>query len=156
MADLVSDGKIRVTWMPSCANIAAPTVAELNAGLRLDTVMTPDGLTVTASTGDVDTSSLSSTFDSKRAGRRSFVLAVKIKRQDAADTALTTLVYRATGFLAVRRTVDAATANAIGDKYEVYPGECGEGTRAYGPNSVQSIEIPVLNTADSNTAAVAA
>lgn len=152
----MSDGKIRVAWLPAVANINAPTVAEINAGLRLDTVMTPDGLTVTAATADVDTSSLSSTFDTKRAGRRGFTLGVKIKRQDAADTALTTLVYRAVGFLYVRRTVDAGTAPTIADKCEIYPGECGQGTAAYGPNTIQSLDVPILNSADAAVAAVTA
>jgi len=156
MADLVSDGKIRVTWAPTVANIAAPTVAEANAGLRLDTVMTPDGLQVSPKTADVDTSALSSTYDTSRAGRRGFDNSVKIKRQDAADTALTTLVFRATGYLIVRRTVDAATANTVGDKCEVYPSECKEGVRGYGPNTVQTVEIPLGTTSDPNTAAVMA
>ena len=99
MADLVSDGKIRVIWAPACANLAAPTVAEANAGLRLDTVMTPAGLKVAPTTGSVDTSALSSTFTTNAAGRRTFANSVEIKRQDSADTALSTLVYRAAGFL---------------------------------------------------------
>ena len=32
MADLISDGKTRVTWLSTVANINAPTTAELNAG----------------------------------------------------------------------------------------------------------------------------
>jgi hypothetical protein len=156
MGDLVSDGKIRVEWLPACASIAAPTVAERNAALRLDTVMTPDGLQVTPKTADVDTSALSSTFDTKRAGRREFDNSVKIKRQDAADTALSTLIFRANGFLVVRRMVDAATAPAIGDKVEVYPSECGERIPGYGPNTVQSFEVPLLNTSDPNPNAVTA
>lgn len=154
--DLVSDGKIRVTWMPACANINAPTVAEANAGLRLDTVMTPDGLQITPKTADVDTSSLSSTYDTSRAGRRGFDVSVKFKRQDAADTALTTLVFRATGFLLVRRTVDAGTANTAADKCEVYPAECKEGVRGYGPNSVQTVEVPLSVTSDPAVTAVMA
>jgi len=154
--DLVSDGKIRVTWAPSVANINAPTVAELNAGLRLDTVMTPDGLQISAKTADVDTSSLSSTFDTSRAGRRGFDVSVKFKRQDAADTALSTLVFRAVGFLVVRRTVDAGTANTVGDKCEVYPGECKEGVRGYGANAVQTVETPIGVTSDPAVAAVVA
>jgi len=159
MADLVSDGKIRVTWVPGAAgiaNIAAPLVAELNAGLRLDTLMTPDGLTTTPSTADVDTSSLSSTFDTKAAGRRGFANSVKLKRQDSADTARATLVYRAVGFLVVRRDLDASTANAAGQKVEVYPSQCGEPTNSYGPNTVQAYEVPLMNTADPNTSATVA
>ena len=156
MSDLISDGRIRVTWMTACANIAAPTVAELDAGLRLDTVMTPDGLTVTPSTADVDTSSLSSTFDTKRAGRRGFSNSVKIKKQDAADTAFSTLVYGADGFLHVRRTLEVAVAHAAGQAGETYPSECGEKVQTYGPNTVQAFEVPLFNTSDPATSAVTA
>lgn len=156
MADLVSDGKIRVEWLASCANINAPTVAERNAGLRLDTVMTPDGLKTDPSTADVDTSSLSSTYDTKRAGRRGFANSVKFKRQDAGDVALTTLVFRANGFLLIRRTLDAATAPAANDKCEVYPSECGQGTPGYGPNQVQTVEVPLNCTSDPAVTAVTA
>lgn len=159
MADLVSDGKIRVQWVPGAtgiANIAAPTVAELNSGMRLDVQMTPDGLATPASTADVDTSALSSTFDTKRAGRRSFANTVKIKKQDAADTILNTLVYKANGFLVVRRNLDAGTAFAAGHNVEVYPSECGQPNPSYGPNTIQAVEIALLNHTEPNTAAVVA
>lgn len=159
MGDLISDGKIRVAWVPGTsgiANKAAPTVAELNAGLRLDSTMTPDGLTTTPSTAGVDTSSLSSTFDTKKAGRRGFENSVKLKRQDAADTARSTLVYQAEGFLVVRRDIDASTAWAAGQKVEVYPSQCGEPTPSYGPNTVQAYEVPLMNTSDPNTNATVA
>lgn len=156
MADLVSDGKIRVTWVTSIANIAAPTVAELNAGLRLDTLMTPDGLQTNPSTDDVDTSSLSSTFNTQRAGRRGFDNALTMKRQDSGDTARSTLVYRANGFLVVRRDLDASTANATSQKVEVYPSECGEPAPAYGPNAVQAYTVPLKNTSEPNTNATVA
>src|SRR5674476_380584 len=156
MADLVSDGKIRVTWAPGCTNIAAPTVAEEAAGLRLDTVMTPAGLKVAPTTGSVDTSALSSTYTTNKAGRRSFANSVEIKRQISADTALTTLVYRADGFLFVRRNLDAATAPAAGQNWEVYPSECDEGVPGYGPNLVQTKVIGLSTTSDPNTAATMA
>lgn len=159
MPDLVSDGKIRVMWVPGAAgiaNIAAPTVAELNAGLRADTQMTPDGLTTNPATADVDTSSLSSTFDTKRSGRRGFTNMIKVKRQDSADTLLTTMVYRANGFLVVRRNIDAGTAFAAAQKVEVYPSECGEPTPGYGPNTIQTSEIPLLNHTEPNSNATVA
>jgi hypothetical protein len=156
MADLVSDGKIRVVWAPSVANIAAPTVAETNAGLRLDNVMTPDGLKIAWKTADVDTSALSSTYDTSRAGRRGVDVSVEIKRQDTGDTALTTLVYRAVGFLLVRRTVDAGTAPTAAQVWEVYPGECKQGSDTYGPNKIQTRTIEIGVTSDPNAAAVMA
>lgn len=156
MSDLVSDGKIRVTWATSVANIAAPTPAEEAAGLRLDTVMTPAGLKIAPTTGSTDTSSLSSTYTTNKAGRRAFANSVEIKRQTSADTALTTLVYRADGFLMVRRNLDAATAAAAGQSWEVYPSECDEGVPGYGPNLVQTKVIGLSTTSDPNTVAVMA
>ena len=159
MPDLVSDGKIRVMWVPGAAgitNIAAPTVAELNAGLRMDTQMTPEGLTTPASTADVDTGSLSSTFDTKRSGRRSYANVVKIKRQDTADTLLTTMVYRANGFLVVRRNLDAGVAFAAAQKVEVYPSECAQANDAYGPNTIQTAELALMNHSEPNTNATVA
>jgi hypothetical protein len=156
MADLISDGMIRVTWVPTIANIAAPTVAEINAGLRIDTTMTPDGLKVTPATADVDTSALSSTFNTAKAGRRTFDNSITLKKQDTGDTAATTLVYQAVGYLVVRRSVTAGTANTIGDKVEVFPSQCGEPQKAYGPNTVQAYEVPLKMTADPNTNATVA
>lgn len=159
MPDLVTDGKLRVQWIPgatSIANISGPTVAELNSGLRLDLQMTPDGLTTPATTADVDTSSLSSTFDTRRAGRRAFANSVKIKKQDAADTILATLVYKANGFLVVRRNVDAGVAFAAGQKTEVYPSECGEPNPSYGPNTIQAVEIGLMNHTEPTTNATVA
>lgn len=154
--DLISDGKIRVIWAPNCANLAAPTVAEANAGLRLDTVMTPAGLKVAPTTGSVDTSALSSTYTTNMAGRRTFANSVEIKCQDSADTARTTLVYRAVGFLFIRRNLDSATAPATGQNWEVYPSQCDEGIPSYGPNLVQARVIGLSTTSDPNTTGVMA
>jgi len=156
MADLVSDGKLRVVWMAACANIAAPTAAEMNAGLRLDTVMTPDGLKITAKTADVDTSALSSNYDTSRAGRRGFDVSVEFKLQDTGDTAKTTLVYRAVGFLAVRRNIDASTANTAAQLWEVYPSECKQGSDGYGANKVQTRSVDIGVTSDPSTTSVMA
>lgn len=156
MADLISDGKIRVYWVTSISSLSGPTTTELDAGIRLDEDMTPDGLSITPSTADVDTSSLSSTFDTRKAGRRSFDISVKIKRQSSSDTTRTTLVYQAEGYLVVRRDVDASTAWTSAQKCEVYPAQCGEPTLSYGPNTVQAYEVPLKLTADPETAATVA
>ncbi len=156
MADLISDGNIRVTWVPTVANIAAPTVAEINAGLRIDNIMTPDGLKITPSTAAVDTSALSSTYSTMLAGRRSFDNSVTLKKQTTGDTAFTTLVYQAVGYLVVRRNLAAGTAPATSQNVEVYPAQCGEQQKAYGPNTVQAYEVPLFMSADANTVAVVA
>lgn len=72
MSDVINDGKTRVAWVTSIADISAPTVAELNAGDDFTERITPDGLNIPAETANVDNSSLASTFTTNRVGRRGF------------------------------------------------------------------------------------
>lgn len=159
MADLVSDGKIRVYWVPGTggiANKAAPTVAELNAGTRLDATMTPDGLDISFATAPVDASALSSTFDTEKAGRRKPTLGVTVKAQDGTDTILGLLTYQAEGYLVVRRNIDAGTAWAAAQKAEVFPAQCGMRSKAYGPNTMQRFTVGMFATSDPDDAATVA
>src|SRR5262245_4300547 len=105
VADIVVDGFTRVAYVPTISNINAPTTTELNAGILLQSVMTPDGLTgFEASTADVDNSALNSTFDTKTIGRDSFSGTKLIfKKQNTGDTAYTTLTRGTTGYIVVRR-----------------------------------------------------
>jgi hypothetical protein len=156
VTDLVSDGKIRVYWLTACANINTPTTTELNAGMRLDQNMTADGLDRSFDTADVDLSALSSTFDTKGVGRRTPTIGVTIKRQTGTDAIAAALTYQAPGFLVVRDNIDANTAWTTGDKCEVYPATCKQGSKAYGPNTVQRVTIPMTVTSDPALAAVVA
>jgi hypothetical protein len=128
MSDLISDGKTRVAWLSTVANINAPTVAELTAGADYTKRITPDGLKLDPSTADVDTSSLASKFDTKTAGRVGFDAELTFKRGDnpTDDAPFSTLKYGVSGFLVVRRGVDYTTAWTVGQKVEVYPITCGE------------------------------
>lgn len=120
------DGKVRVSWLTACANIQAPTVAELNAGTALEGFITPDGLNITPSTGKVAAGNLGSTFSAERIGRRAFAISIKFHHNSPTDTAWNLLPYRTSGFIAVRRGIDKATAYAATQKAEVYPVESGE------------------------------
>ena len=69
MADVVIDGYIRVSSVPTIANLAAPTTAELNAGVAYEMLLTQDGLNGFASTTNwVNNSALGSTFDTQLPG----------------------------------------------------------------------------------------
>jgi hypothetical protein len=73
VADIIADGKTRVAYVPTIANIASPTTTELNAGLLLQSLLTADGLGgFQPDTAKVDTSSLASTFSTSKNGRTSF------------------------------------------------------------------------------------
>jgi hypothetical protein len=159
MADIVVDGFTRVAYVPTIANINAPTTTELNAGILLQSVMTPDGLTgFEPTTADVDNSALNSTFDTKTIGRDSFSGTKLIfKKQATGDTTYTTLTRGTTGYIVVRRYIDNATAWASTQVVEVYPVIFGQ-TRNLAPtaNSVTKWEVDTkITTSPQIRAAVA-
>lgn len=159
MSDLISDGKTRVAWASSIANINAPTVAELTAAADYTKRITPDGLKLDPTTADVDTSSLASTFDTKTVGRVGFEPEVTFKRGDTVqdDAPFTTLKYGVSGFLIVRRGVAYATAWAAGQKVEVYPITCGEPQNSSpAANEVMKFVSPMKVTDSPATAATVA
>ncbi|MFR9796634.1 hypothetical protein ACL02U_12120 [Streptomyces sp. MS06] len=159
MADVINDGKTRVYWVTSIADISAPTVAELDAGSDFTERITPDGLSIPAETADVDNSSLASTFTTMRAGRRSYSPEVTFKRGDDASTDLpwTTLTYQTQGYLVVRRILAYDTAWASSQDVEVYPVECGErNTIPPAPNEVAKFTSVMKLRAEPNTSAVVA
>lgn len=147
MADLLSDGNIRVQWVPTISNINAPSVGELNAGTRMDTLMTADGLRTPYDAAEVDNSKLSSTYDTAQVGRRNVKPGVTYVRQ-LPRVLENILVYQALGNLVVRRETTAATAFTTGQKIEVYPVQCKAPSPSYGPNAMQRIDVDMTSTSD--------
>lgn len=149
MADIIGDGRTRVDWVPTIANIAAPTTTELNAGIRISQWMTKDGLAGFApETADAPTSSIESTFDTAVNGRRTFSgTLVRLKKQTGTDTAYDTMTPDATGYLVIRRSIAATTAFASSQKVEVYPAMVGE-ARKMDPedNMPERYELPLKIT----------
>ncbi|MFJ2863680.1 hypothetical protein [Kitasatospora sp. NPDC087314] len=147
MSDVIGDGKVRVAWATSIANINAPTAAELTAAMDITVRITPDGLKTDPATAAVNTSSLASTFDTEEAGRVKFTNELTLKRGNTApeDLAYGTLVKGARGFMVVRRAVDYTTAWASGQQVEVYPTVCGERqNKATAPNEVMKYSVPMF------------
>lgn len=159
MTDIVVDGNTRVAYVPTISNIASPTTTELNAGILLQSVMTPDGLVgFEPDTADVDNSALNSTFDTKTIGRDSFSGTKLIfKKQATGDTTYTTLTRNTTGYIVVRRDIDNATAWASSQAVEVYPVIFGQRRRlAPTANTVTKWESAVKITSTPNLAATVA
>lgn len=159
MADSNTDGRIKIWSVPTIANIAAPTTAELNAGTALDGLITPDGLVgFEPDTGDVDNSKINSTFSTTSAGRASFSgTMLRLIKQTGTDTVYNTLVeYYATNIV-VRRDVASGTGWTTGDKVEVYPVQCGF-TRNLAPeaNAVHKYEVVTKITSQPNLRATVA
>jgi len=147
MADLTFDGMMRVAFVDTITNIAAPTVAELDAGIDLTPRLAPDGLALSSDTGSVDTTKMNSTANTLKAGRRSFTASVTyVRGTDADDLEVEeALTYRASGFLVVRRDVAYEVAWTAAQKVEVYPVECGEANPAApGPDTQQTVEVPLM------------
>jgi len=134
-----------VAYVAAIANNAAPTVAELNAGILLQQTMRPDGLVgFEAETADVDNSSLASTFDTVTVGRDSFSgTMLRLKKQTGTDTIFDTLQKGVTGYIVVRRYISQATAWAAAQKVNVYPVTFGtERELAPAANMVAMYEMP--------------
>lgn len=159
MADIVADGKTRVAYALTIANIALPTTSELNAGLLLQLLLTPAGLKgFQPETAKVDTSSLGSKFNTALNGRASFEgLLLELKKQDTADTAYTTLIRNTTGFIIVRNSIDQATAWASSQAVRVYPIQCGEVMHVdIEENTLERYQVPLTVTLDPNLRAAVA
>lgn len=145
MPDIPVDGNIRVAWVTTIANIAAPTTSELNAGTLLTDKITSDGLVgFEASTAEVDTTSLDSTFDTKTIGRDSFEgTMLRLKKQSGTDTVYNLLTRGTAGYVVIRRDVLSATAWSSTQKVEVFPAICGrERNLAPEANTVRRYEVP--------------
>lgn len=160
MADVFADGNTRVAFVPAIASIAAPTTTELNAGTLLQSVMTADGLMgFEATTAEVDTTSLASTFNTKTIGRDDFSgTGLRIKKQTyGSDTVFTLLTRGTAGYIVIRRGTTETTAWASSQAVEVYPVTCGQ-TKFLAPeaNSVQRYEIPTPITSAPNLRAAVA
>lgn len=159
MADVLADGMTRVAWVGAIANQNSPTAGELNAGILLQSVITADGLMgFEASTAEVETTSLASTFDTKTIGRDSYSgTGLRMKKQTSPDTAFTTLSRGTSGFIVIRRGVAEGTAWASSQAVEVYPVTCGQ-RKMLAPeaNSVQKYEVATPITAAPSLSATVA
>lgn len=160
MADLRTDARTKVWYVPTIASQAAPTVAELNAGTSLECTMTPDGLiSFEPTTSEIDNSSLCSDFSTKIPGRAEFsgtMLRLK-KQSNGADTIYDLLVRDLAGYIVVRRGIASTTAWIAAQRAEVYPIQLGE-VRNLAPeaNGLQKYEVAASITATPTLRAVVA
>lgn len=125
MADIISDGTTKVTWMLTCATQSAPTAAECTAGVSLEAFITPDGLQINTTDAMVDTGSLASTQDSELPGRRKDTVTITFKDQGESAAPFSTFASRPAGFIVVRRNVAVATAYSAGQTVFLYPAKAG-------------------------------
>lgn len=144
MADLISDGLTKVTWMLTCSSTSAPTAAEAAAGVSLEALITPDGLDISRTLAMVDTGSLASTQDSEVPGRKKDSINLTMKHQGDAAAPWTTFASRPAGFLLVRYGIASTTAWTAAQKVDVYPCQAGDRQRVKSaPNEVLKIAVPL-------------
>jgi hypothetical protein len=159
VADSVTDGRTRLSYVPTIANIGAPTTAELNAGTALEALTTADGVSgFQPDTADVDNSALNSTFSTVIAGRASYSgTMLRLKKQSGTDTTYNLLTYGTAGYIVIRRDVTAGTAWAASQAVEVYPIMCGEVRNLDpAPNELHKYEVPFKITTQPNLRATTA
>lgn len=149
MADIISDGKVKVTWVTSLSSTTSPSAAELSAGTDLEAFITPDGLSIEIGDDSVDTSALNSTFSTTKAGRGTVSIEVTLKDQGRDQVPYSTFDNRPAGFLVVRRNIDSATAYASGQYVEVY--SCTAGDHKIQPpaaNEVAKFAVEFFSSTD--------
>jgi hypothetical protein len=154
MADIISDGMTRISWVLSISNTNAPTTAELNAGVALESFITPDGLSITTTTDGVDNSALNSTQSTQIAGRRTDEIELTFKQQGQGFPPWTTFAARPNGYVVMRRGIAAATAFASSQKVQVFPSQAGDRQNiSPAPNEVEKFSVsffvsgPAVDTA---------
>lgn len=127
MADVVATAKLKITWVLSIASLTAPTAAELNAGVDIQTVVIKDGLDEKHDQAAVDNTHIASAKETERGGTSKDEIELTIKKQDTslADIGYNNLVPGQLGYLVIRRDKTHTTAYAAGDVVSIYPSECG-------------------------------
>jgi hypothetical protein len=155
MAVVIMDGLVRVYWLAAApANLALPTVAELNAGTNIGIYIRPDGLDISMDSGTVDVGNVTSDFTLERVGRRKPTVALGCHHDSSTgstDPAWALLLYRALGVLAVRTGVLSGTAWTTGQGgggttggLMMIPVECGEFNPSKpGPDTTWDFDVPL-------------
>lgn len=157
MADIINDGMTKVSYVPTISSTAGPTVAELNAGTALESFLLQDGFSHDSSNESVETTALSSTYDTALPGRRTLETSLTMKFQGDASAPFSTLAGNPDGYLVVRRFVAATTAWAAGQTVEVYTVQYGDRKRLpAAANEVLKFSVDVAHTAPPVEAATVA
>lgn len=113
-----ADGSTRVYWVAGedgIADVSAPTVSELNAGVDLSCHIQSGGLSLGVSTATIDTASLCSAFVSQANGRTTITPQLTMWRYEQPDdTAWELFDGGEVGWLVIRSGIDTDTAWANG------------------------------------------
>jgi hypothetical protein len=118
-ASTQSDGKWRITYVPSSANALSVAALVGATAKTLTYSFTPDGFAWTITQAVVEDKRLTLTQDLSRPGKTSETLEVKYVASDDAASANAILTPGTEGKLNVRRGVDNAVVPTVGQKADV-------------------------------------
>lgn len=123
MARVIGAGIAELHIITTIAILAAPTAAELNAGVDLTSFLPDGGLATPLDGSIVDIADMSTKFNATAPGTfGGQPVSIELYRDDAVDTAWTTLVRGFVGFGAVARFALSTPGTwAIGDQVDVWP-----------------------------------
>lgn len=148
MAAIVGDGMLRVSWVTTISNTSAPTTSELNAGVALETFITPDGWKVATSEAEVDNSSIASTDDTRLPGRRQDDIEATFLHQGDGNAPYTTFASKPAGYLVERTGVAQTTAYATSQKLRIFPVTAGNRNKMpRTPNEVEKFAVKFYKSA---------
>jgi hypothetical protein len=117
----------RVWWVPTVANMAAPTAAEIGAGTDISPYLPKDGLKVGSTNNRVRNDDITSAFNAEIPGSFGNAVNLTLFRDDDEDAAWALFQTRNVyGHLIVRRMVAVTAAVTAGQDVEVYPVATGQ------------------------------
>jgi hypothetical protein len=157
MAKIIPNEQTMVRFATTLASTTAPTVAQVNAGVDLTPLLI--SITASATGNSVPTPSLDTLFETSIPGTSTASFTADFYRDDAGDTAWTTLPRGTKGFFIIQRWGANATRTAVaGQKVEVWPVTVT--SRAAGPmtsNTAQTMtvacSVPVVPSENATVAA---
>lgn len=127
MSRVQPTGNLRVKFCTSIANIAAPTAAEVNAGVELSTQMKREGFATGQEASLVDVSDVTTLFDKSDIGTRNASVKLTAFRDTilALDSTWSALPIGTRGVLVVGRFGFSGAGSpklaAAGDRVETWP-----------------------------------
>lgn len=152
MARAVFEGNTKVYWLTACANIAAPTLAEITAGKYIGAYATKDGVALNTSQASVDTAGIDSLWDTMIGGSAGMTPELTLFRDNVSETNGWDLIVQGSqGFLLISYFGTPVT----GSKAAVIPAEMGLGKpNNSAANEAQKFTVSFFMRAQPNLKAV--
>jgi len=131
---LPADGNLKVVWVPTIADTAAPSAAILNGATSIDLscYLTADGYSPGGDEASITDDRLCSRQTFERPGRSSdtldlmYVYQAQAAAAAADNKAFDTLKHLTTGYIVTRWGKDYALPFIATDKVDVLPAQCGK------------------------------